>query len=154
MFDVAAALIGLRGEAVYDGQAACELEAVAKDTQEYYNFKLDMSKEPWVIDTRPVFAEMLADIDAGSDSGEMAGKFHTAMARAIVVTCRELAAETGLNRVVLSGGVFQNEMMTARVMEGLAAAGLEPFAHHRVPCNDGGVSLGQAVVAARTFQGD
>ena len=154
MFDVAAALIGLRGEAVYDGQAACELEAVAKDTQEYYNFKLDRSKEPWVIDTRLVFAEMLADIDAGSDSGEMAGKFHTAMARAIVVTCRELAAETGLNRVVLSGGVFQNEMMTARVMEGLAAAGLEPFAHHRVPCNDGGVSLGQAVVAARTFQSD
>jgi hydrogenase maturation protein HypF len=149
MFDVAAALSGLRSEAVYDGQAACELEAAARDSREYYSFILDRSAEPWVIDTRPVFREMLVDLDSGSGPAEIAGKFHATMALAIIETCEALAEDTGLERVALSGGVFQNEMLATWVTDGLRASRLKPLLHRRVPCNDGGISLGQAVVAAR-----
>ncbi|HEY5501991.1 MAG TPA: carbamoyltransferase HypF [Candidatus Anoxymicrobiaceae bacterium] len=149
LFDVAAALAGLRGEASYDGQAACELEAVARDTREYYNFILDRSAEPWVVDTRPVFREMLIDIDSGKAPAEVAGKFHATMALAIIETCEAIADATGLGRVALSGGVFQNEMLATWAVDGLTSSGLAVMVHGRVPCNDGGVSLGQAVVAAR-----
>jgi hydrogenase maturation protein HypF len=149
MFDVAAALAGLRGEASYDGQAACELEAVARDTREYYNFILDRSAEPWVVDTRPVFREMLIDIDSGKAPAEVAGKFHATMALAIIATCEAIADATGLGRVALSGGVFQNEMLATWAVDGLTSSGLAVMVHGRVPCNDGGISLGQAVVAAR-----
>jgi len=149
LFDVAAALAGLRGEASYDGQAACELEAVARDIREYYNFILDRSAEPWVVDTRPVFREMLIDIDSGKAPAEVAGKFHATMALAIIETCEAIADATGLGRVALSGGVFQNEMLATWAVDGLTSSGLAVMVHGRVPCNDGGVSLGQAVVAAR-----
>ena len=148
MFDVAAALSGLRSEALYDGQAACELEAVAEEVSEYYNFNLDKSVEPWVIDTRQVFREMLVEIDSGRSRGQIAGKFHATMALAIIDTVEALSRETGVDRVALSGGVFQNELLTAWVLDGLKSAGLFPFVHRRVPCNDGGISLGQAVIAA------
>ncbi|MBK5092628.1 MAG: carbamoyltransferase HypF [Actinobacteria bacterium] len=148
MFDVAAALAGLRSEAQYDGQAACELEAVAVETGHYYSFMLDRSREPWVIDTRQLFREVLEDVQIGVDAGMIAGKFHETMARSVVETCKELSSETGIERVALSGGVFQNELLTLRVLEGLRAAGLAPLIHRRVPTNDGGVSLGQAIIAA------
>jgi hydrogenase maturation protein HypF len=151
MFDVAAALSGLRGEAVYDGQAACELEAVAEPVREYYNFALDKSGEPWVVDTRQVFRELMVDLDSGTGAGKVAGKFHATMALAIVETVEGLSRETGTRRVALSGGVFQNEMLANWVVEGLKAAGLTPYVHRRVPCNDGGISLGQAVIAANKY---
>jgi hydrogenase maturation protein HypF len=93
---------------------------------------------------------MLVDVDAGKESGQIAGKFHAAMALAAIETCEAIAEATGLTRVALSGGVFQNELLTKWVVEGLKASGLQPLIHQRVPCNDGGISLGQAVVAARS----
>jgi hydrogenase maturation protein HypF len=151
MFDVAAALTGLRAEAVYDGQAASELEAVAEPVREYYGFTLDRSSEPWVVDTRPVFRELMVDVESGQSLGQAAGKFHATMALAIVETVEGLSSRTGIERVALSGGVFQNEMLTGWVVEGLRAAGLTPYVHGRVPCNDGGISLGQAVIAANKY---
>ncbi|MHB8894752.1 MAG: carbamoyltransferase HypF [Candidatus Geothermincolia bacterium] len=152
MFDVAAALAGLRSEAAYDGQAACELEAVAEATREYYNFVLDKSAEPWVVDTRPTFREIIVDADAGREVSEIAGKFHATMALVVIETCEAIAAATGLKRVALSGGVFQNGLLAKWVVEGLKSSGLTPLVHRRVPCNDGGISLGQAVVAARSYK--
>ncbi len=148
MFDVAAALCGLRSEAVYDGQAACELEAAAEQADDYYGFTLDRSSEPWVVDTRQVFREMMVDTDSGRSAGVVAGKFHATMALSIIDTTAALSRETGVERVALSGGVFQNELLTDWVVKGLKAAGLTTYIHRRVPCNDGGISLGQAVIAA------
>ena len=73
------------------------------------------------------------------------------MARIIVSTCAELSAATGVSRVALSGGVFQNVLLTTSVVEGLREQGLEALLHRRVPCNDGGISLGQAVIAASRY---
>ena len=148
MFDVAAALSGLRSEAVYDGQAACELEAVAEPTGKHYSFTIDRSAQPWVVDTRQLFRELMVDLDSGTGAGKVAGKFHSTMAMAIVETVESLSRETGVSRVALSGGVFQNELLTNLVVDGIKSVDLTPYIHRRVPCNDGGISLGQAVIAA------
>lgn len=149
LFDAVAAIVGLRSEASYDGQAACELEAVATAARESYDFDLDTGAEPWVIDTRPTVRQILVDVESGREAAAVAGKFHATMAAAIVDTCEALAERSGLSRVALSGGVFQNELLTGWVLEGLRARGLTPLLHRRVPCNDGGISLGQAVCASR-----
>ncbi|MBU4179082.1 MAG: carbamoyltransferase HypF, partial [Actinobacteria bacterium] len=99
----------------------------------------------------PLFREIMADLETGTDPGEIAGKFHRTMALAVVETCVELNKETGIGRVALSGGVFQNKLLLSEVVQGLRTSGLEPLVHYRVPCNDGGISLGQAVVAANTY---
>jgi hydrogenase maturation protein HypF len=151
MFDAAAALTGLRSRAFYEGQAACELEAVATGDIDPYPFELDAEVSPWLVDTRPLFAALLADARRGAGVPEMAAAFHASLAGAILETCGRLNRETGIERVALSGGVFQNELLTTLVVKGLIKEGLAPYLHRRVPCNDGGVSLGQAVVAARRF---
>lgn len=149
MFDVAAALGGIRSEADCEGQAVRELEATAVPVEAYYSFELDRSREPWVVDTRRLFMEMTVDAEGGVAPGELAGKFHATMALVVIETARALARETGLRRVALSGGIFQNLTLAGWVMEGLESAGLEVYVHRRVPCNDGGLSLGQAVTGAK-----
>jgi hydrogenase maturation protein HypF len=119
--------------------------------REYYNFRIDRSALPWIVDTRQVFRELMVDVDSGNTAPDVAGKFHATMALAIVETLEALRDETGINRVALSGGVFQNELLTGWVIEGLKASGFQPHIHRRVPCNDGGVSLGQAVIAANKY---
>ncbi|MDD5748342.1 MAG: carbamoyltransferase HypF [Actinomycetota bacterium] len=149
MFDVAAAMSGVRKTAVYDGQAACEFEALASNVYEDYHFEINRSSLPWVIDTGPVFLEMLDDVHKRVSPDEISGKFHRTMALIIVETVKGLASMTGINRVALSGGVFQNIFLTEIVVSELEEADLECFLHRRVPANDGGVSLGQAMVASR-----
>lgn len=151
LFDSAAALVGLRRTVDYDGQAACELEASAVDTPDSYPFELDAGVDPWIIDTRPLFGNLMSDVEAGIDRGLIAGKFHRTLAEIITRTCRRLSDETGINKVALSGGVFQNMLLTGMVVDMLEALGLEALLHRRVPCNDGGISLGQAVVAFGRF---
>jgi hydrogenase maturation protein HypF len=153
IFDAAAALMGLRERAFYEGQAACELEAVAAGDIPPYPCELDTSSSPWIVDTRPMFAALLEDIGRHAGKPQMATAFHAALAGAVVETCGKLSRETGIDRVALSGGVFQNELLTMAVVAGLRKQGLAPYLHRRVPCNDGGISLGQAVVAARRVAG-
>ncbi|MBC7230430.1 MAG: carbamoyltransferase HypF [Actinobacteria bacterium] len=149
MFDAAAALAGLRERAFYEGQAACELEAAAAGGMDPYPWELDTSSFPWKLDTRPVFRALLDDLSRGVGTGEIAGRFHASLAEAAAAVCAGLARETGAERVVLSGGVFQNALLAGAVVAGLEAMGMACYLHRRVPCNDGGISLGQAVVAAR-----
>jgi len=152
MFDTVAALAGVRHEAQYDGQAACELEAVAFDDDRPYDYSLLRSKEPWIVDTKPLFECILADVADGVEAGVIAGRFHATLAGATAMVCAELSRATGIDKVALSGGVFQNMNLLRRVVKGLRARKLEPVLHRRVPCNDGGVSLGQAMVAATVRQ--
>jgi hydrogenase maturation protein HypF len=151
LFDAAAALVGLRKTAHYEGQAACELEAVATTTNRSYPYRLDTGDELWEIDTRPLFQALISHVKAGKSSGEMAGRFHLSLAKAIIETCGRISSETGLRSVALSGGVFQNQRLTLMVTEALEKMGFSCYVHRRVPCNDGGLSLGQAVAAARRF---
>ncbi|MBC7247183.1 MAG: carbamoyltransferase HypF [Actinobacteria bacterium] len=152
LFDAVAALLGVRGVAYYEGQAACELEAVAsscpRSRMPGYEVRLAGGGLPWVLDTRPLVLAVLEDLEGGRDVSSIAAGFHAALARGIVETCLALRRETGIAVAALSGGVFQNRLLTAMAVEGLESEGFRCLLHRRVPCNDGGVSLGQAVAAA------
>jgi len=151
LFDAVSALLGICAEVTYEGQAAVELEAGASGpTEQTYGF--DISEGPsgaLEIDVRPMISEIVAEIVQETPAELISGKFHSTVADMIVRVCREIRDQTGLNQVALSGGVFQNALLLGMALERLRSRGFEVFRHSIVPCNDGGISLGQAVVAAR-----
>jgi hydrogenase maturation protein HypF len=100
-----------------------------------------------VIRLRALFEALLADRQDGMGVGEMAYRFHVTVAEMMQMTCERIARQTGLRTVALSGGCFQNRLLLALVVPRLQEAGLRVLLHRQVPCNDGGISLGQAVIA-------
>jgi hydrogenase maturation protein HypF len=147
--DAVGALCGLRANVTYEGQAAIELEA-ACDPSEHgaYEMPLTALDAMAVIDPRPAISQVTADMAAGVGVGVIAARFHNALARATVDMCSEQAAAHGTERVVLSGGVFQNRRLLESVSAGLGAAGLRVLVPARLPVNDGAIAYGQAAVAA------
>jgi hydrogenase maturation protein HypF len=142
LFDAVAAVIGLRREVTFEGQAAIELEAIAEaGIESRYEFVLAGEE----LDFRPAVAEIAASDEARE---VIAARFHNTVAAGIVATVRMIAGETGLRRVCLSGGTFQNVLLVGRVTRELRRAGMEVFLQEKVPCNDGGIALGQAAIAA------
>lgn len=152
LFDAASALLGLRAAASFEGQAAMELEmAAAEGIEDFYGCAIDDSADPVVVDFSPAFRGMVDDILGGRGAGLIAAKFHNTVAEAARATVSRIREKTGLDRVFLSGGVFQNAYLSDRLGAMLEDDGLKVFRHGRVPPNDGGISLGQAVVAARSL---
>jgi len=144
LFDAISSLVGVRQEINYEAQAAIELEAlVDTDGKEAYSFVL--SDE---IDPAPVIRAVVADVKSGVPPGVIATRFHQGVAEMICDVCVHLRQESGLNEVALSGGVFQNVTLLERVLPLLRASGFTVYTHHLVPPNDGGLSLGQAMIAA------
>jgi len=150
-FDAAAALCGFREAISYEAQAAIELEALAVEASEPYAFGL--TGEPFEVDLRPVVREMVADLLAGRRVAEVAGRFHETMAQVVAAGCRHLRARSGIRTVALSGGCFQSRRLSERSLALLAADGFDVLVHRCVPPNDGGVSLGQAAIAAARLGG-
>ena len=101
-----------------------------------------------VVDTRPLIRALVADLRRGTPAGEVAARFHETAAAFTLDACRKLRDNGGPQNVALCGGVMQNARLVARLLELLPRAGLEPHIHREVPPNDGGLSLGQTVVAA------
>jgi hydrogenase maturation protein HypF len=148
LFDAVASLVGLRQEVNFEGQAAIELETIAEEgCTDRYPYGID-GDGPWQIDFRPAIENIVREVSAGVPRGRMAAKFHNTLAEAIVEVCRRIGAESGLRRVCLSGGTFQNVRLLSATVAGLRAGGFEVFLHARVPPNDGGIALGQAAIAA------
>ncbi len=146
LFDAVAALLGLRNEITYEAQAAIELEALARASSsgKIYPFVLDDER----VRLGDLFAALLDDLRAGVSRADIARTFHNT----IVAVARRMAAdaraETGINRVALTGGCFQNRILLESSVEGLKRDGFTVLIHRRVPANDGGLALGQAAVAA------
>jgi hydrogenase maturation protein HypF len=149
LFDAVASLLGLRDAVNYEGQAAIELEAIAdQQTADAYEF----SVEGEIINAEPVIQQAVTDLLNEVKPEVVSAKFHVGVARLIeAVACCAREAHH-LNRVVLSGGVFQNVYLLEQSSRRLEAAGFEIFTHHRVPTNDGGIALGQAAVANARLQ--
>jgi hydrogenase maturation protein HypF len=147
--DAVAALCGIRAQVTYEGQAAIELEA-ACDPSERGAYEMPVSEIGGmaVIDPRPAISAVAADVTAGVAVGAIAARFHTGVARATVDVCVTLAGAHRCDRVVLSGGVFQNRRLLESVSAELYAAGLRVMVPERLPVNDGGIAYGQAAVAA------
>ena len=149
LFDAVAALCGMRAEVNYEGQAAIELEAACDPAERgSYPIALSGSVPSLVLDPRETIRRVAADSDAGVAPGVIARRFHAAVAHATVEACASAASEHGTELVVLSGGVFQNRRLLESVAAGLTAAGLRVLFPERLPVNDGGISYGQAAVAA------
>jgi len=148
LFDAVAAIVGLRGNVSFEGQAAIQLEAIADSAEmARYPFGLE-SAEPWRIDLRPAIRELVNEVRRGVPAAIVSARFHNTMAAAIADVCVLLRRSDRLNRVCLSGGTFQNLFLLSRSVAALRRHGFEVFLHSKVPPNDGGLSLGQAVVAA------
>jgi hydrogenase maturation protein HypF len=180
LFDAVAALLGLRQQVRFEGQAAMELEfAAATDllpeiseamesrrpaqtnsfplpggegrgegelTSVGLSYKpIPPGNPPLVLDWSPIINSILADLKRGVPTGQISAKFHEALVALIV----SVARHAGHERVLLSGGCFQNRRLTERAVQRLSAEGFRPYWHQRVPPNDGGIALGQAVAALR-----
>jgi hydrogenase maturation protein HypF len=147
LFDAVAGLIGLRSRASFEGQAAMELEfAVQPGVESGYSFVLN-KELPYVIDWQPAISEIIGDLRAGETLGLISAKFHNMLAEMIVAVARKTAQQ----KVVLSGGCFQNRYLTERSIRRLSAEGFRPYWHQRIPPSDGGISLGQ-VFAVMMFE--
>ncbi len=150
LFDAVGALCGLRAHANYEGQAAIELEAACDPTERNrYPISLIHDGELIVIDPRETIHLLNADIEAGVALGAVASRFHASLSAATVEALIRAASTESRDLVVLSGGVFQNRRLLETVVAGLHAAGLRAITPERLPIGDGGISYGQAAIAAR-----
>jgi len=154
LFDGFSALLGIRELSRYEGEGAVALEGVA-DRDEAGALPFDVVSAPagLEIDWRPAVVAVLQRLDDGVSVGVLAAQFHRGLAAAAVGLAASIADETGVRTVALSGGCFMNRLLSQRVAEGLNAVGLTMLRHRRVPPNDGGLCLGQAVVAAARLGG-
>jgi hydrogenase maturation protein HypF len=149
LFDAAAALLGIRDIAEYEAQAAIELELLAEEgSHRPLAFAIDRREGLLVYDARPTIEDLLASLASGQPVPRLAARFQETVAAVTRSFVREVARETGIATVVLSGGVFQNQWLAARVVRDLAGDGFDVHTNRAVPANDGGISYGQAAVAA------
>jgi hydrogenase maturation protein HypF len=147
LFDAVASLTGVRHEVTFEGQAAIELEMAADPSvEDCYPFEFGEG-EPAQIDMSPAIGAIVSDVAHKTNIGVISARFHNTMAEVIAEGCRLICRKEGLKRVCLSGGTFQNVYLLERAVSKLERAGFEVFLHSRVPANDGGIALGQAVIA-------
>lgn len=150
LFDAVSALLGVCGEITYEAQAAVELEMAASDMGadgEVYPFAIQQDGGRSVVRLGPLFEALIHDLLAGRPVPEIGAAFHSTVAEIVMRMCRLIREETGLHVVALSGGCFQNRRLLQLVVSALRAHDFQVLLHHQVPCNDGGLSLGQAVIA-------
>jgi hydrogenase maturation protein HypF len=168
LFDAISALLGIRGEIDYEGQAAVELEMAALSSyseetssviakrmsdeaisgnKESYPYHIAEEEGIRIVYLSDLLAAVIEDLHQGISKGMISVKFHNTVAPMINEMCRLIADETGVRRVALSGGVFQNRLLYKKTVSLLESSGLQVFTHRQVPCNDGGISLGQAIIA-------
>ncbi|MEP6913712.1 MAG: carbamoyltransferase HypF [bacterium] len=146
LFDAISSLVGVRSLVNYEGQAAIELEAIAAGhCRDAYDFRVSANGS--LIDADDVIRSAVLDLLKGTPPAVISAKFHNAVARSIVSMAEKIRQERKLNRIALSGGVFQNLVLLTQTKRMLSASGFEVFTHSRVPTNDGGISLGQAAIA-------
>ena len=148
LFDAVAAIAGIRNYCSFEGQAAMELEYAASGHRGMaYPCRIEKQQDVYILGIREMIKGIVGDAADGVAPGIISAHFHETVACLIEQTCLRLREDKGLDRVVLSGGVFQNMRLLAACMDKLQEKGFQVFIHRRVPTNDGGISLGQAAIA-------
>jgi hydrogenase maturation protein HypF len=145
LFDAIASICDVRQNVNYEGQAAIEFEALAKETEQgAYPFEVEGTE----IRLKALIHAVVADVRSGTPTPLISARFHNGLAQLVVEICEMIRHERGLREVALSGGVFQNMVLLKRTLDRLRSANFTVYTHHLVPPNDGGLALGQAVIAA------
>ncbi len=151
LFDAVSALLDIRQSISYEAQAAIELEALADpEVMGYYPWQLDGK----VIDLHPLLDALLADLKGGAQASTVAGKFHNTIAQMSLEIALDIQKKASINSFVLSGGVWQNQLLLEKTLLLMNAHGLQPLIHRQTPPNDGCVALGQALIAAYQYLND
>ncbi len=149
LFDAVSSLLGVRHTVNYEAQAAIELESlVDQDETGTYPFAI----EGVILNPAPMFQAMLSDLRANVPLPTLAGRFHNTLAGLLHRVCQKVRTQTGIEEVALSGGVWQNMTLLKKSIHLLQKDGFTVFRHHQVPSNDGGISLGQAVIAMNKLE--
>jgi len=154
LFDGISALLGIRGKVDYEAQAAIELEMAAPDdfqSIESYPFFIAEQDGVKIVKLSELFKAVIHDVDNRLSVGTISAKFHRTIAQIAAEMCQRIAAERGIRKVALSGGVFQNRLLLRLTTDLLEKEGFVVLTHSLVPTNDGGISLGQATIANFSF---
>ncbi len=152
LFDAVAGMCGLAERNRYEGEAPMLLEGAAEEgVEEEYPFTLTET-DPFEIDYRPMIEGIVRDIASGASVNVVAAKFHNTAAAFLSASARRAGEITGMKTVALSGGCFANRYLSARLANLLRTDGFEVLTHREIPCNDGGIALGQAVIAAAGYK--
>ncbi len=157
LFDAVAAVASVRMRVSFEGQAAMQLESLGHDVHaaETYPYEVDANVKPGLpiqLDTRMLIRAVYDDHRDGVGAETIGRRFHNTLSSIIVDACCEIAGARGLDRVVLSGGVFLNALLSTQAANALAEKGLQVFQHRVVPPGDGGLCLGQLAIASRRLQ--
>jgi hydrogenase maturation protein HypF len=155
LFDAVAALIGVpgSGRTTYEGQAAIELELAANGpTNRSYPIRLRPEGDTWIVETCEIVAAVVEDLLSGRPASEISATFHRTMARIVANICDKIRESEGVNAVALSGGTFQNMLLLTQTTNLLEEKRFVVHRHRRVPANDGGLALGQAILADTVFR--
>jgi len=148
LFDAISSLSGVCDISTYEGQAAMELENIADENEKkIYPYSLREKGGMINISFLPLIEAVVADLNQKVESSRISARFHRTLVQMIVEVCSRLQEITALNRVAFSGGVFQNRLLSEWLLEEMVAKGFIVYSHHQVPANDGGISLGQAMIA-------
>jgi hydrogenase maturation protein HypF len=152
LFDAVSSLVGVCHRAGYEAQAAVELEAVAAQhgPEKGYTVRLTRTGGQLIAEPASMLTAVVADLRAGAPAGLIAARFHAGLADLVRRICRSAYEQHGLETVALTGGVFCNALLSSACWRDLKAEGFTVLRHRRVPPNDGGLALGQLMVAART----
>ncbi len=150
LFDAVSALVGIRREVNYEAQAAIELEMEIGDAESLDAYPIDLAlrDETWIISTKPAFEAIISDIQNNCAVSSISQRFHNGLIEAFVKVAQLIRQNTTLDRVCLSGGTFHNVYLLTNLQRRLEHCGFHVFSHAEVPAGDGGLSLGQAMIAA------
>ena len=147
LFDAISALLDIKGEIDYSAQAAIEMEMLAaKDETGCYPFAIAEHDGIRIVRLKDLLSAIIDDMKDGAGQDAISGRFHNTIARMILDLCKVISHQTGIMQVALSGGVFQNRLLLRKAIANLESDGFEVFTHRQVPCNDGGISLGQVAI--------
>jgi hydrogenase maturation protein HypF len=150
MFDAVSALLGVCLTRTFEGEPAVMLEmAAGENVEENYPFKIAEGSE-YVVDTAPIINRIVEDMRKNTPIKTISRRFHETIVRITVELADTIRLEEGINNIVLSGGVFQNRIISSRVKRLAEEKGLKTFFNNIVPTNDGGISLGQVVASGLT----
>lgn len=150
LFDAVASLLGVCDVSTHQAEAPVKLEQLASDE---LHSRYSVLIEEEIISMRPVLKGILEDLNAGVPAGDLSARFHNTLSWLLLEKAKLYRLQTGVEKVVISGGCFQNKRLTEQLQRMFAKEGIPLYVPGRIPCNDGGIAVGQLAIAASQYEG-